>query len=427
VYRLDQAALMLLIDTFTGTIGLGAMHAALQWAGQSDTLAATRSGAGRLRIAGGAPALHARCRVLHARDRLGMQHLAADVPCLLVDRLWDVAVLHMGSTTPPVPAFASSLVGPAVVRNHPSNTLVREYWKLEEQGHRPRVLGVLASQLPTKPRPFDRLRQNLRKLCHSLQAQLLLPGGAGLVQLEAQLHHDRIQLHSYALSLPEERLASLLQQHLLGLWDVLHEFGLNHFGRCAAIVRLSVPLGLVYACYDAMVQRQGCRLGDISKLSSPAIAAPQPDLPAHTAGWSSSPHCLAPPRAPLPGQAVRLARLQALLEVLQAPPPVPQAASSTDMAVAAARPAPPHRLACCQAPARYQLAPPLLETAAAQPHRCMDCHRGRGSTALGLSTRLQRRRRSSLTLCSTTGCRLNCRWETYRAQQLSISFLQQLQ
>lgn len=49
--------------------------------------------------------------------------------------------------------------------------------------------------------------------------------------MEAQLHHDSIQLHSYALGTPEERLASLLQQHLLGLWDVLHEFGLNHFGR----------------------------------------------------------------------------------------------------------------------------------------------------------------------------------------------------
>jgi hypothetical protein len=117
------------------------------------------------------------------------------------------------------------------VRNHPSNTLVREYWKITEEGQRPRVVGVLASQLPTKPRPFDRLRQNLRKLCHSLQAQLLLPAGAGLVQLEAHLHHDSIQLHSYALAPPEERLASVLQQHLLGLWDVLHEFGLNHFGR----------------------------------------------------------------------------------------------------------------------------------------------------------------------------------------------------
>ena len=33
------------------------------------------------------------------------------------------------------------------------------------------VVGVLASQLPSKPRPFDRLRQNLRKLCHSLQVR----------------------------------------------------------------------------------------------------------------------------------------------------------------------------------------------------------------------------------------------------------------
>lgn len=37
------------------------------------------------------------------------------------------------------------------------------------------------------------------------------------MQLEAQLHHDSIQLHSYALAPPEERLASVLQQHLLGV------------------------------------------------------------------------------------------------------------------------------------------------------------------------------------------------------------------
>ena len=59
----------------------------------------------------------------------------------------------------------------AAVRNHPSNTLVREYWKMTEGGQQPRVVGVLASQLPSKPRPFDRLRQNLRKLCHSLQVR----------------------------------------------------------------------------------------------------------------------------------------------------------------------------------------------------------------------------------------------------------------
>lgn len=61
-----------------------------------------------------------------------------------------------------------------MVRNHPSNTLIREYWRNAEEGSRPRVVGVLASQLPSKPRPFDRLRQNLRKLCHSLQV-----GGCG--------------------------------------------------------------------------------------------------------------------------------------------------------------------------------------------------------------------------------------------------------
>jgi hypothetical protein len=68
---------------------------------------------------------------------------------------------------------------PAVVRNHPCNTLVREYWRAAEAGARPRVVAVLASQLPSKPRPFDRLRQNLRKLCHSLQvsaARASLPG-----------------------------------------------------------------------------------------------------------------------------------------------------------------------------------------------------------------------------------------------------------
>ena len=122
------------------------------------------------------------------------------------------------------------------------------------------LLAVLTSRTHPRP-PLPRL-----------QAQLLLPAGCGLAQLEAQLHHDSIQLHSYALAPPEERLASVLQQHLLGvsaapaaqgwharilelaclhsscraapqvssrspstralqLWDVLHEFGLNHFGR----------------------------------------------------------------------------------------------------------------------------------------------------------------------------------------------------
>ncbi len=56
-----------------------------------------------------------------------------------------------------------------------------------------------------------------RPLLPLVQAQLLLPAGEGLVQLEAQLHHDSIQLHSYALAPPEERLAAVLQQHLLGV------------------------------------------------------------------------------------------------------------------------------------------------------------------------------------------------------------------
>ena len=58
-----------------------------------------------------------------------------------------------------------------MVRNHPAATLVREYWRGADPARRPRVVGLLASQLPSKPRPFDRLRQNLRKLCHTLEVR----------------------------------------------------------------------------------------------------------------------------------------------------------------------------------------------------------------------------------------------------------------
>lgn len=284
VYTLAHASFMLLLDAFTGghSAAAGWRHGLRLPAGQGGLAALQGAGLRGPRLLS--------C-VLFKVPSLCLIHPA------LATRVLSAPGIH--------PA--------AVVRNHPSNTLVREYWRNAEEGARPRVVGVLASQLPSKPRPFDRLRQNLRKLCHSLQvgagskpcctaspplglrtpeasrpqakhgqapraaapglgspvlgapelpvlallappgatgapaceqpcqpscvllpavqARLLLPTGCGLAQMEAQLHHDSIQLHSYALGTPEERLASLLQQHLLGMWDVLHEYGLNHFGR----------------------------------------------------------------------------------------------------------------------------------------------------------------------------------------------------
>ncbi|GAB4815349.1 hypothetical protein N2152v2_002395 [Parachlorella kessleri] len=177
----------------------------------------------------------------------------------------------------------------AVIRNHPMNTLVREYyWKMEPADQRPRLLGVLSPQLHAKPRPFDKVRQHVRKLQSSMQAQLLLPGpvisgatttspgakdagrGAGACQLstetpagdcfvevcsdgpgtagaagtatglagaaclaevEGALHRHPVFLRGYQPWRGECQLAAALQQHCLALWDVLHEFSLNHFGR----------------------------------------------------------------------------------------------------------------------------------------------------------------------------------------------------
>lgn len=84
-----------------------------------------------------------------------------------------------------------------------------------------------------------------RPLLSLVQAQLLLPAGEGLVQLEAQLHHDSIQLHSYALAPPEERLAAVLQQHLLGVSASSQA--------CACLVE--------FFCRGQLRDHQNCRIG----------------------------------------------------------------------------------------------------------------------------------------------------------------------
>lgn len=59
-------------------------------------------------------------------------------------------------------------------------------------------------------------------------------GSASLAEVEGGLHQHPIMLHAYLPWRSEAQLAGVLQQHCLSLWDVLHEFNLNHFGRWVA-------------------------------------------------------------------------------------------------------------------------------------------------------------------------------------------------
>eukprot|EP00887_Chlorella_sp_A99_P000294 scaffold13.g294.t1 len=109
------------------------------------------------------------------------------------------------------------------IRNHPANTV---------------LLGVLTSHLHSKHRPFDKQRQHLRKLCQSTRAALVLPRGAGLAAMEAALRRDPISLRPFRPAGAEAALAAALQAHCLTMWDILHQFGLNHFGK---LLHLAAP------------------------------------------------------------------------------------------------------------------------------------------------------------------------------------------
>ncbi len=116
-------------------------------------------------------------------------------------------------------------------RNHPMNTLVREYyWKIPLE-ERPKILGTLAPQLHALIRPFDKLRQSVRKLAHGLQAGIALPAGRALESLSARIHRSGLVFEAYDTYPEEQDLIMATVRHFLALWDVLFKFNLNPFGR----------------------------------------------------------------------------------------------------------------------------------------------------------------------------------------------------
>ena len=115
------------------------------------------------------------------------------------------------------------------VRNHPMNTLVREYyWKNDAK---PKLLGTMLPQTQSLKRPFDKLRQVVRRLSHSAQAGICLPTGHALNKLASRIHHSHLAFHAYQPQREESLCIELIQKHLLHVWDVLHAHNQNHFGR----------------------------------------------------------------------------------------------------------------------------------------------------------------------------------------------------
>jgi len=90
---------------------------------------------------------------------------------------------------------------------------------------------VVLPQLQQLQRPFDKLRLLVRKLCHSAQAGVLVPTGPALEELAQRVHRAHVAMHGYDLTPLEGQLAEALQTHSLLIWDTLHAFGQNHFGR----------------------------------------------------------------------------------------------------------------------------------------------------------------------------------------------------
>ena len=93
------------------------------------------------------------------------------------------------------------------------------------------ILGVVLPQLQQLQRPFDKLRLLVRKLCHSAQAGVLVPTGPALEVLAQRVHRAHVAMHGYDLTRLEGQLGEALQTHSLLIWDTLHAFGQNHFGR----------------------------------------------------------------------------------------------------------------------------------------------------------------------------------------------------
>jgi hypothetical protein len=117
------------------------------------------------------------------------------------------------------------------IRNHPMNTLVREYyWNIPAE-QRPKILGTMLPQLHSLNRPFDKLRRSIRKLSHSLQAGIVLPAGHALEEMTARIYRPRLIFQSYVIFAEERELLLATVKHILEMWDVLYRYKLNPFGR----------------------------------------------------------------------------------------------------------------------------------------------------------------------------------------------------
>jgi Zinc-finger of C2H2 type len=125
-------------------------------------------------------------------------------------------------------------------------------------------------QLQQLQRPFDKLRQLVRKLCHSAQAGVLVPTGPALETLAQRVHRAHVAMHGYDLTPLERQLGEALQTHSLLVWDTLHAFGQNHFGR------------LIHFPPSASPQQSPRTVGGVGgAVDSPQQAQPLP--PSHAA------------------------------------------------------------------------------------------------------------------------------------------------
>lgn len=138
------------------------------------------------------------------------------------------------------------------IRNHPMNTLVREYyWKIEKD--RPKLLGTMLPQTHALKRPFDKLRQSVRRLSHSAQAGICLPTGLALESLASRIHHSHIAIYAYNVLEEESTFIKSVQKHLLHVWDILHEHKQNHFGRLIHFPAVNGKEGAAETENDAVV------------------------------------------------------------------------------------------------------------------------------------------------------------------------------
>jgi hypothetical protein len=104
------------------------------------------------------------------------------------------------------------------------------------------LLGALVSHLQSVPRPLDKASQQVRKLCQTIAATPLLPGGRRPPEADSRDAPKEVAAGArgvvlYGVWLPDEGngLLRLLAGHSMAMWDVLHAAGLNLFGRRAAL------------------------------------------------------------------------------------------------------------------------------------------------------------------------------------------------